>query len=165
MGMKDKYSWVDYGSSYILSDILAAVLYGQIEDQKYIIKSRSNITNCYKNISRKYDKFLNSINQKYLKSYNHHAYFFLFKKEKEKINFINYLKKDYSISAYIGYSPLHSSNMGKKLGYKANDLPITDKCAKLVVRLPVFTELGNNLEDLNYVKEGIENSLNKIFNL
>tara|TARA_B100000401_G_C52770952_1_gene703179 strand:+ start:141 stop:1298 length:1158 start_codon:yes stop_codon:yes gene_type:complete len=165
LGIKNKYSWVDYGSSYILSDILAAVLYGQIEDQKYIIKSRSNITNCYKNISKKYDKFLNSINQKYLKSYNHHAYFFLFKKEKEKINFINYLKRDYSISAYIGYSPLHSSRMGRKLGYKKNDLPITEKCAKLIVRLPVFTELGNNLEDLDYVTQAIETTLNKIFNL
>ena len=54
--------------------------------------------------------------------------------------------------------------MGRKLGYKKNDLPITEKCAKLIVRLPVFTELGNNLEDLDYVK-AIENTLNNIFNL
>ncbi len=164
-GMQNKYSWVDYGSSYILSDILAAIIYGQIENQKHIIKCRSNITNCYKKISKKYDKFLNSINQKYLKSYNHHAYFFLFNKEKEKINFINNLKNDYSISAYIGYSPLHSSKMGKKLGYKKNDLPITESCAKRIVRLPVFTDLGCNLEDLNYVNGAIQNTLNKIFNL
>ena len=118
MGMQNKYSWVDYGSSYILSDILAAIIYGQIENQKHIIKCRSNINNCYKKISKKYDKFLNSINQKYLKSYNHHAYFFLFNKEKEKINFINNLKNDYSISAYIGYSPLHSSKMGKNWDIK-----------------------------------------------
>ena len=165
LGMKNKYSWVDYGSSYILSDILAAILYGQIEDQKYIMESRANITNCYKRISKKYDKFMNSINQKYLKTYNHHAYFFLFRKEIDKINFINNLKNDYSISAYVGYSPLHSSKMGRKLGYKKKDLPITEKLAKCIVRLPVFTELGNNLENLNYVKEGIQNTLNKIFKL
>ena len=158
-GIKSKYSWVDKGSSYLLSDLLAAMLYSNLEDSNKIKEHRSKVTELYKNITKKYAKNINVISEFNLARYNHHAFYIVFQSERIRNTFIQYLKEKYNIYAYIGYIPLHSSDMGLKLGYLPNDLPITEEIGKTIVRLPVYPELGMSEEKLEILKIGIDYSL------
>jgi dTDP-4-amino-4,6-dideoxygalactose transaminase len=144
-GVKNKYSWVDKGSSYLLSNILAAVLLAQIENEEKIKSIRSKITNAYLTLFDPYHErghvnFLNfSDNQKI----NHHAFWVLFDTPSNKDKFMASLR-EFDIHAYIGYLPLHSSPMGGQFGYKSEDLPITEDLAMRLVRLPFYTDLYEN---------------------
>ena len=71
------------------------------------------------------------------------------------------LLRERDIHAYIGYMPLHSSPMGKRFGYKANDLPITEDLASRIVRLPFYTTLQGEL--LDYCIDGLQSVLRIIY--
>ena len=163
-GMKSKYSWVDLGSSFLLSDILAAMLLSQIEQVEKIVEKRSVVTNVYKKLFKPYS------DNGCLKIpvipegtvINNHAYFVIFDDEKNQQQFISLLKEK-NIYAYIGYLPLHSSPMGRKYGYQANDLPITEDLASRIVRMPFYTELqGDSLE---YCIDGMQSVLRNIYDI
>jgi dTDP-4-amino-4,6-dideoxygalactose transaminase len=69
--------------------------------------------------------------------------------------------REKEISAYIGYVPLHSSTMGRKLGYKPEDLPLTEDISSRIVRLPFYTELPKN--GLDYCLEAMAHVLTTIY--
>ncbi len=147
-GLKSKYSWVDVGSSFLLSDILAAMLVTQIEKVENIVEMRSVITKAYQKLfipyvdngSLKIPVISNEVRT------NGHAFFVIFDSEHNQEKFISLLKQK-NIFAYIGYMPLHSSPMGMSFGYQAADLPITNDLASRIVRLPLYNELqGKSLE-------------------
>ncbi|WP_320674090.1 dTDP-4-amino-4,6-dideoxygalactose transaminase [Prochlorococcus sp. MIT 1341] len=158
-GKLSKYHWVDYGSSYLLSDILASILCGQLEDEKTIMSSRANVTQLYSEILRKFENQVNVIDESQKDKYNHHAYYIVFESHQKRNYFISLLQQDFKVSAYVGYSPLHSSPMGLKLGYKPSDLPVTQDLANRIVRLPIYTELGQSNNQLEYLKYAIETTL------
>ncbi len=163
-GVKSKYSWVDLGSSFLLSDILAAMLLCQIENVESIVKKREAITNAYKKLLQPYadsDLLQIPIIPKGTKI-NNHAFFVIFDTEDNQKEFINLLKEK-NIYAYIGYLPLHSSPMGKKLGYKKNDLALTEDLASRIVRLPFYTDLQG--ESLEYCISGMQTVLRKLYNI
>ena len=93
---------------------------------------------------------------------NNHAFFVIFDNEENQQQFISLLK-DKNIYAYIGYLPLHSSPMGKRFGYQANDLPITEDLASRIVRLPFYVELQG--ESLEYCMGGMQSILQIIYDL
>jgi dTDP-4-amino-4,6-dideoxygalactose transaminase len=162
-GVKNKYSWVDKGSSYLLSDILAAMLLAQLEDEDLIKSKRSKITQAYAQL---FKPFVESGNVKIFQpeSYcalNHHAFWVIFDTAKSKSLFMSSLREK-NISVYIGYLPLHSSPMGSKFGYKPEDLPITEELASRITRLPFYTELADN--GLEYCIEEMNIVLNKLYN-
>ena len=163
MGEKSKYSWCEKGSSFLLSDLLAAILFGQLENDDYIKLSRAKVTNLYLKISKKYKNYFSTIAEKDIHKYNHHGFYFLFKNESKRNKFILNLKSNYNINSYSHYSPLHSSPMGKKLGYLKNDLKVTEKCSKNIARLPIYPDLGRNKNDLLYLEDSIEKTINDIF--
>ena len=144
-GLKSKYHWVDYGSSFLLADILAAQLYAQLSNEKEITEKRLKVTKAYKKLFTPYaEKGLLRIPK--VESYmeiNHHAFWVLFNTSKNKENFINLLQER-EVYAYIGYMPLHSAPMGKKFDYKSEDLPITEELASRLVRLPFYADLVDN---------------------
>jgi len=161
-GQKSKYHWVDIGSSYLLSDILSAVLLSQMEQEDYIFSLRKKITDAYFKLLKPYqDKGMITITpyDKY-DVVNNHAFWIVFDSENNKNEFILRLK-DKEIYAYIGYIPLHSSPMGKKLGYEENDLPLTASISKRIVRLPLYAGLAE--EGLDYCLEQIYNIMNSIY--
>ena len=163
-GVKSKYSWVDLGSSFLLSDILAAMLLSQFEQVEEIVKKRGAVTQAYKNIFQPYAE------KDYLQIpvipkevvVNNHAFFVIFDTEEHQRQFISLLMRK-NIYAYIGYLPLHSSPMGQRFGYNANDLPVTEDLASRIVRLPFYTDLQD--ESLEYCIEGMRSVLGSIYDL
>jgi len=141
-GVKSKYHWVDVGSSFLLSDILAAMLLAQLEDAKKIEKRRSQITKAYRKLFAPYEKlgFLKIPHPPDNVEINHHAFFVIFDTPANRKKFIALLKKK-DIYVYIGYVPLHSSPMGRKFGYKKSSLQLTEDLASRLVRMPFYADL------------------------
>lgn len=160
-GIKSKYHWVDLGSSFLLSDILAAMLLAQLEEMNKITELRGNIVHAYKALFSKYE------NRELLKTphppmdvrMNHHAFFVIFDREENQKMFLQLLKEK-NIHAYIGYQPLHSSPMGRRLGYRPEDLPLTESVASRIVRLPLYCDMQN--ETLAYCLYEMEIALKTI---
>lgn len=157
-GQKNKYSWVDKGSSYLLSDMLAAMLYAQLEHEEDIKAKRGKLTEAYNNLFSPYaEKNIIGVFQpkEYMKL-NHHAYWAVFPTSEDRQIFMSRLKEK-DIYVYIGYMPLHSAPYGLKLGYKPEDLPITEDLGNRITRLPFFTSLAD--EGLDYTIENMKNVL------
>ena len=91
---------------------------------------------------------------------NHHAFWVAFDTKENSESFMSMLREK-TVSAYIGYLPLHSSPKGITFGYKPSDLPITEDLANRIVRLPFYTELGKT--GLDYCIESMKEVLNKIY--
>jgi dTDP-4-amino-4,6-dideoxygalactose transaminase len=157
-GVRSKYGWVDKGSSYLLSDVLAALLYAQLEKVDEIASYRSRVTAAYRALLAPYEErdVVRLPRPPAGCEINHHAFFVIFNSAKARRDFLSSLKGRFGVSAYIGYVPLHSFSKGLELGYKPDDLPITEDLAARIVRLPFYTELGKCDEDLNYVINAIQ---------
>ncbi len=149
-GEIDKYTWVDIGSSYLPSDILAAFLFAQLENMDKINSIRENIyTRYYKALKdfESYDLVSLPIIPDDCTS-NHHTFYLVLKDESQRNDLIRFLKEK-GINSVFHYIPLHTSPMGFKLGYKEGDLPITESISKRLVRLPLYNSM--TLEEQDYV--------------
>ncbi|KAB1155813.1 dTDP-4-amino-4,6-dideoxygalactose transaminase [Flavobacterium luteum] len=161
-GVKNKYSWVDKGSSYLLSDILAAMLLAQLEQEDKLKSIRSNITKAYFDLFAPYEKkgFLSYFKIKDYIDINHHAFWVIFDTVENQQFFMAKLR-DYKVSAYIGYLALHSAPKGLEYGYKESDLPITQDLTDRIVRMPFYTELGE--QGLEYCMESMKKVLDEMY--
>ena len=149
-GEIDKYSWVDIGSSYLPSDILAAVLYAQLEKRELIQAKRKKIWEHY---NEKLDAWTNEndIRLPIIPEYCDQPYhmFYLLMPTLEKRNlFIQHMKKN-GIMAVFHYLPLHLSEMGKNFGGKIGDCPVTENISDRLVRLPFYNDLDIETLDFN----------------
>ena len=138
--MVKKYTWIDYGSSYGLSEINAAFLYSQLMQAKKIIKKRVKIFNEYHKILREFEiknLVIRPTIPKYAK-HNGHIYYLIIKKNRDRL--IQYLKrkKIYSVFHYI---PLHSSPFGKLKGKTKTSMYNTNFISKKLLRFPIYCEL------------------------
>jgi len=160
--VKNKYSWVDLGSSFLLSDILAAMLLTQLEHVEEIVAKRSVVTEAYRKLYAPYEEqgCLATPNPPSYVRINHHAFFVIFDTEEYQQRFLGELRER-NIYAYIGYVPLHSSTMGCKFGYRPEDLPRTEDIAQRIVRLPFYADLAD--EGLDYCLEGMGEVLRAIY--
>ena len=141
------YTWVEIGSAFLMTEILASYLYPQIKNMKKIFDERSNTYLRYikKLSSISKNNFLITNNYKY--KYNFHALVLVLgNTNREK--FLNYLKR-FDINAVISYMPLHTSVAGKKYHLKKSKLINTDKYVKQVVRLPLHNSLKN--KEVDYI--------------
>jgi len=162
-GLRKKYSWVDVGSSYLLSDILAAVLLAQLESERLITGKRKKIYDVYDAALARFAQTgaIKRINTRIMgQKLNYHAYWITLNNAGDRDKFLDYLMAN-DVAAYIGYVPLHSSPMGQKLGYKPGDLPVTESIASRVVRLPLYAGLAD--EGLDYCADKIVESLSRIY--
>lgn len=162
-GVRSKYSWVDKGSSYLLSDILAAMLLSQLEEEDKMKSLRSNITKAYKTLFSDFEskgKLSTFKIPSYLKI-NHHAFWVIFDTKENAELFMTGLREK-NIYAYIGYVPLHSAPKGLEYGYQKEDLELTEDLGNRIVRLPFYTELGEN--GLDYCAKEMKKQLEKIYN-
>lgn len=161
-GVKNKYSWVDKGSSYLLSDILAAMLLAQLEQEETFKQIRSRITEGYFQLFQPF-KDRGLVNFFQVPDYielNHHAFWVTFDTTENQQAFMAKLR-EYKVSAYIGYVALHSAPKGLEYGYKPESLPITQDLASRVVRLPFYTELGEI--GLDYTLDAMQKVLDEIY--
>jgi len=156
-GEIDKYSWIREGSSYVLSDVSAAVLIEQLKKADEITKKRRNVFYHYFNglkaLERAGKVFLPHIPEGC--EINGHIFYFRVQKERDRDRCI-YALKQRGIDATFHFVPLHTSSYGKKaLGYRAGDFPVTERASKTLVRLPIYPQLSKKSTDfiIDSVKE------------
>ena len=139
-GLVDKYTWVDKGSSYVLSDILAAVLYAQLQRANEIQQRRKNLWNTY-NESLSSWGISNNVTLPTVPDYckqAYHMFYMLLPSLENRIKFIEYLKNE-NIMAVFHYIPLHSSPMGIKCSANKCNCSVTTDISERLVRLPFYT--------------------------
>jgi dTDP-4-amino-4,6-dideoxygalactose transaminase len=136
-----KYTWVDLGSSYGLSEINAAFLYAQLLKSNQITKKRKLLFDTYHNLLVKLEDqgFIKRPKIKKDSIYNGHIYYISILKNKRK-KIINYLKKNNIISLFH-YIPLHSSPFGKKISSKKFKMRNTKFISNNLLRLPIYYDL------------------------
>ena len=159
-GLVDKYTWHDIGSSFLPSDLLAAILSAQMERYDEILEKRMNVWNTYYNGLECLEKE-GLLRRPVLPEgieHNAHMFCIVLPDEDTRTKLINSLKEK-GISSYICYVPLHSSPYGQKLGYTPEMLPVTEDLGKRVVRLPLYVDMTT--EDTLYVVDEISKSLKR----
>jgi dTDP-4-amino-4,6-dideoxygalactose transaminase len=138
-GEVDKYTWVDIGSSYLPSDLLAAFLYAQLEKLDDIQNLRMNVWNAYYFALKSFED-AGKIRLPVIPDYaehNAHLFYLLLSGEKSR-DYMLMAMKEHGILAVFHYIPLHSSPMGKQLGNHEGDLPVTEETSARLLRLPLF---------------------------
>jgi len=150
-GQIDKYSWVDVGSSFLPSDILAAILLSHLEELNNIQTKRKEIWDTYDHALKKW-AHNNKVMQPFVPDYceqSYHMYYLLLPNLDTRQKFIQYLKSN-GIHSVFHYVPLHTSEMGKKYGYIEGSLPVTEDISNRLVRLPMYFDLtSKDLEKIN----------------
>jgi len=149
-GMVDKYSWVDIGSSYLMNDLSAAYLWGQLDIADAINDERVNHWKMYykglSGLSKKGVLELPVVPDSCL--HNGHMFFIKVKDLNERTNLIEHLKS-HGIHAVFHYVPLHSAPAGIKFGtFFGEDIYTTTESERLV-RLPLY--YGIKQEDIESV--------------
>jgi dTDP-4-amino-4,6-dideoxygalactose transaminase len=153
-GQVDKYSWVDVGSSYLPSDILAACLLGQLEARDGIQRRRQRIWEYYQEHLREWalsegvrlPAVPNHCQQAY------HMFYLLLPSLDERQALISHLKAR-GILAVFHYLPLHLSEMGRRYGGQPGICPVTEDVSDRLVRLPFYNSLSE--EDQEQVVSSI----------
>ncbi|MBR3502341.1 MAG: dTDP-4-amino-4,6-dideoxygalactose transaminase [Alphaproteobacteria bacterium] len=141
-GQVDKYTWVDKGSSYLPSEIVAAYLYSILGVSDEIQKKRLEIWNRYNNAfadAEKQGKIRRSIIPAEC-SNNAHMFYLLLNDLEMRTKFIAYLKEN-GVVASFHYIPLHSAPAGKKFCRTPFDMSVTNRISDTLVRLPLYYDL------------------------
>ena len=157
-GQVDKYTWVDVGSSWVISDLLAAILFGQLSRADEIYRQRMNIWNRYHNElqtwAAKHDVTLPTVPEGC--EHTGHVYHLRFQHGVQRDKFIEHLKQ-LGIYAVFHYQPLHLSTVGRTLGGQDGQFPVTESAGDCLVRLPLFNSLTS--DEQTYIIESV-----KVFN-
>jgi dTDP-4-amino-4,6-dideoxygalactose transaminase len=153
-GLVDKYTWVDLGSSWHPSDILAAFLYAQLEARERILQKRRRVWELYDNYLESW-AYQNGIKRPLVPAHceqSYHMYYLVLSSPEERDSLMSHLKKA-GISSVFHYVPLHSSPMGLQLGGKVGDCPVTEWVSSRLVRLPFYNNL--TFDDQSRVVESL----------
>ena len=148
-GEIDKYTWVDLGSSYLPSELVAAFLWAQLENGETLTARRLRMWQCY------HDAFAELETGGLLRRpiipahcmHNAHMYYVLLPNLAVRRAVLSDLAAA-GVKAIFHYVPLHSSPAGRRLGRTLGDLPITDAAGDRLVRLPLWFGLEDRLEEV-----------------
>ncbi len=153
-GQVDKYRWVDYGSSYLPSELNAAYLYAQLEEHERISRKRMEIYNYYhENLKCLADE--GKIEQPFVPEecvHNAHMYYIKVRDIQVRTRLLAYLREQ-GICSVFHYVPLHSAPAGKKFGRFHGEDVYTTKESERLMRLPMFYNL--DMEDVKKVVHAI----------
>jgi dTDP-4-amino-4,6-dideoxygalactose transaminase len=141
-GQVDKYTWVDVGSSYLASDLLAAFLYAQLEAREAIQERRRQIWTAYMTglatWAGAHDVILPTVPRDCEPAY--HLFYLLLPSWRLRRSLIDHLRAA-QIGSAFHYLPLHLSDMGQRLGGKPGDCPVTEDLSDRLLRLPLYHSL------------------------
>lgn len=150
----DKYSWVDIGSSYLPSDLLAALLFDQLEQSESTQQRRRAIWQRYaeglKNWAGEERVELPRVPRHTKQAY--HMFYLMMPSLADRTALIGHLKAR-NIHAVFHYQPLHLSEMGRRYGGMPGDCPVTERAADCLLRLPFHAQL--NIEDQNRIVQAV----------
>ncbi|MBN2002423.1 MAG: DegT/DnrJ/EryC1/StrS family aminotransferase [Anaerolineae bacterium] len=141
-GLVDKYTWVDVGSSYVLSDLLAAYLLAQLECRERVQQARTRL------FARYQEAFAGLAGSGALRlpvvpadcEQAYHMFYMLLSSVEARGALIRHLKTQ-DILAVFPYVPLHLSPMGWRFGYTEADCPVTQDISGRLVRLPFYNTM------------------------
>lgn len=155
-GQVDKYTWVDVGSSYLPSDLLAAVLYAQLETRDEIYLRRKKIWNSYEENLGDWAK-ARGVRLPFVPEWceqPYHMFYLLMPDLQSRQAFIAHMKSRGILSVYH-YLPLHISDMGLKQGGRIGQCPVTEEISDQLVRLPMYNTLSED-EQSSVIKAILE---------
>lgn len=148
-GAVDKYTWMDIGSSYLLGEMLAAFLLGQLE-QRALVESRR------RQLCERYDRSLaawaaqNGVSQPTVPDgvgSAHHLYYLVLPSLQSRTALMKHLNEK-GIGSVFHYLPLHLSPMGRSLGGQTGDCPVTESISDRLLRLPLFSTMTDAEQDI-----------------
>lgn len=151
-GQIDKYTWVNYGSSYLPSDMNAAYLWAQLENIDIIQKKRLSVWNRYR------EGLSELVEKEYIEfgvipdecTNNAHMFYIKVRDLETRTELIRYLKEK-GIMAVFHYVPLHSAPAGRKFGRFNGEDRYTTKESERLIRLPLFYSIAD--EEVNFIIE------------
>ena len=148
-GVVDKYTWHDVGSSYVPSEMLAGFLLGQLEAQHVIQERRRRVFERYDGglaeWTRRHDVRAPFVPADCDQAY--HMFYLRLADRAARDGLIGALRQR-GMLAVSHYVPLHLSPVGRRLGYAPGDMPVTERAADQLVRLPFFASLTEADQDL-----------------
>ncbi len=158
-GQIDKYTWVDFGDSYLPSELNAAYLWAQLCHSDEITAKRMAIWNRYKTVMEKYEQ-QGVVELQYIPDYakhNAHMFYIKLKDLEERTKFISYFKSKEIITPFH-YVPLHSAPAGLKFGRFFGEDIYTTKESERLVRLPLYYNMTE--DELDVVIDTLDNYFN-----
>jgi dTDP-4-amino-4,6-dideoxygalactose transaminase len=159
-GMVDKYSWVDIGSSYLMNDVSASYLWGNLEKVNEIYENRLLAWEKYydglKELSD--DNLIQLPKIPYDCIHNAHMFYLKVKNLYERTLFLEYLKEN-DIFAVFHYVPLHSAPAGTKFSRFNGIDEFTTKESERLVRLPIYYGIDNS--EIDYIVDKIKGFFTK----
>jgi dTDP-4-amino-4,6-dideoxygalactose transaminase len=158
-GEVDKYTWVLEGSSYVLSDVLAAILDAQLDKMTEIQARRARVAGRYREglteWAERHAVRLSAPPAEGTGTGNDHIFYLLFARPEQRDAAMAHLKSR-GVGAVFHYVPLHSSPRGRLLAPQL-ELPITDRVAETLLRLPLHPQLTE--ADVDRVIEAVRTCL------
>jgi dTDP-4-amino-4,6-dideoxygalactose transaminase len=141
-GMIDKYTWVDKGSSYLMSDINAAVLLAQLEFSETIQQRRRDAFNLYMDGLKTWADSVGATLPSHLHRHDrpYHLFPILMPNLEARTRLLNFAK-DKDVLLTFHYVPLHHSPGGKQFGRFTDEFSNTENISDTLVRLPLFSDL------------------------
>lgn len=144
-GQVDKYTWVDIGSSYLPSDILAAFLYAQLEKFEQITALRKRIWTYYQTHLHEW-ACMNDVQLPHVPAHcaqSYHMFYLVVPSLETRYALIDKLKKRGILSVFH-YLPLHLSDMGVQAGGRQGQCPVTERVSDCLLRLPFYNDLSES---------------------
>jgi len=142
-GQVDKYTWVDVGSSYLPSDVLAAFLFAQLEAKERIHEARRRIWETYDRAlatwAAEHGVATPCVPIECQQTF--HMYYILLPSLQVRQALIKHLKSR-DIVAVFHYLPLHLSEMGRSFGGRIGDCPVTENVSDVLLRLPFYNDMS-----------------------
>jgi dTDP-4-amino-4,6-dideoxygalactose transaminase len=157
-GEVDRYTWVDTGSSFVMSDVTAALLRSQLEHLTTITEARLTLWNAYhaafEGLERagvlRRPRFVDGA------AHNGHIYYVLLEEASRRDEVIRLLRRD-QIGASSHYEPLHASPAGRRLGRVHGEMTHTERLAARLLRVPLW--VGMTEDDVARVADRLERAL------
>jgi dTDP-4-amino-4,6-dideoxygalactose transaminase len=147
-GQVDKYTWVGLGSSYVLSELLASFLYAQLEAREQIQRARERLWHRYDESLRGWAAEQGAT-RPFVPEHceqSFHMYYLLLPTYEARTRLIAHLRER-GILAVFHYLPLHLSGMGRALGGREGQCPVTEDVSDRLLRLPFYTALTDAEQD------------------
>ena len=148
-GQVDKYTWVDIGSSYLPSDMLAAYLVGQLEVASAIQATRRRVWERYDHELAEWTA-RHGIARPFVPAHceqPYHMYYILLPSLADRTELIAWLRAR-DILAVFHYLPLNASEMGQRFGARAGDCPVTEDISDRLLRLPLYNDMRDDEQSL-----------------
>ncbi len=153
-GEVDKYTWVDLGSSYVISDVLAALIWAQLAKMNKIIRlRRKNALYLHSRLVKFKDKLALPIIDDKIRFLNWHL--FTIRVPKEKRNQVIAALNAEGIGAAFHFLPLHKSPFARKFfPHQSDKLKVTQEISDTLIRLPLYAQMTKN--DLDDIVRSVE---------